>query len=66
LQLIDFEASTKQGDRGKTDELKASEARVRALEKQKSELVDGFRKQMKLIDILKRQKVRCDCCVIVV
>jgi hypothetical protein len=57
-QLADFESSSRQGERGKSDELKASEARVRALEKQKAELVDGFRKQMRLIDILKRQKVR--------
>lgn len=30
----------------------------RRMEKQKSELMAGFKKQMKLIDILKRQKVK--------
>jgi hypothetical protein len=38
----------------------AAEARVRVLEKQRGELMEGFRKQLKLIDILKRQKVRVD------
>jgi cob(I)alamin adenosyltransferase len=36
----------------------AAEARVRVLEKQRADLLDGFRKQLKLVDILKRQKVR--------
>ncbi len=44
-----------QGDKAR---LEAAEARVKVLEKQRAELLEGFRKQMKLIDILKRQKVR--------
>lgn len=35
----------------------AAENRVKVLEKQRAELMEGFRKQLKLIDILKRQKV---------
>ena len=34
------------------------EARIRELEKQRGEVIAAFRKQIKLIDILKRQKVR--------
>jgi hypothetical protein len=41
----------------------AAENRVRVLEKQRAELMEGFRKQLKLIDILKRQKVPVRVCV---
>lgn len=42
------------GDKARVEAL---EARVKVLEKQRNELLEAFRKQMKLIDILKRQKV---------
>lgn len=47
--------SSGSGDRARAEELAG---RVRNLEKQRADLVDAFRKQMKLIDVLKRQKVR--------
>jgi hypothetical protein len=38
----------------------ASVARIKALEKQRNDLIAAFRKQMKLIDILKRQKMHIE------
>ncbi len=33
---------------------------MKALEKQRGELLDGFKRQLKLIDVLKRQKVHME------
>ena len=43
-------------ERGRVDRLTSEN---RQLEKQRNELMTAFKKQMKLIDILKRQKVFC-------
>jgi hypothetical protein len=45
------------GNTVEKERLDAAEAQIKSLEKQRADLLDGFRKQMKLIDILKRQKV---------
>ncbi len=42
------------GDKVKLDE---ANARIHTLERNREDLIEIFRKQMKLIDILKRQKV---------
>ena len=52
--IITFKQDSSEADKQRLEQLLSQNKR---LEKQKSELMAGFRKQMKLIDILKRQKV---------
>lgn len=57
-QIADLQIQTKgKSDSGKVPEL---EARIRELEKQRTEILNAFRKQIKLIDILKRQKIHLE------
>ncbi len=57
IQLQEAQTQVQNGVAGDHNRAEALEQRVRVLEKQRAELIDGFKKQMKLIDVLKRQKV---------
>lgn len=59
-QLEETQTAMQTGMNADTAKLQSLEARIRVLEKQRADLVDGFRKQMKLIDVLKRQKVHLE------
>jgi hypothetical protein len=59
-QLDDAQSTVQTGQSVDTAKFTAMEARIRTLEKQRADLVEGFRKQMKLINVLKRQKIHLE------
>ena len=56
-QLEELQSQNQNGSEGEKSKVQAAEARVKLLERQRADLIAAFKKQMKLIDILKRQKV---------
>ena len=59
-QLQDAQSKNKGQDNGDQIKLEEAENRIKLLEKHRADLVDAFRKQMKLIDVLKKQKVHIE------
>lgn len=59
-QIDEFASQLKGGEVGDKAKVEELHARIRMLEKHREELVEGFKKQMKLIDVLKRQKTHME------
>ncbi|XP_076143094.1 testis-expressed protein 9 [Alosa pseudoharengus] len=57
MQLNKIQQTTKDAAHQEHQRIEALQAENKKLEKQKAELLVGFKKQLKLIDILKRQKM---------
>mmetsp|Transcript_10674 Transcript_10674/g.17431 ORF Transcript_10674/g.17431 Transcript_10674/m.17431 type:complete len:323 (-) Transcript_10674:1023-1991(-) len=59
-RLQENEAAKKEAVDNAEGQVKKVKAEVRRLERQKTELLAAFRKQLKLIDVLKRQKIHLE------
>ena len=59
-QVADLQTQMKSNVRGDASKVSELEARIRDLEKQRGDILNAFRKQIKLIDILKRQKIHLE------
>ena len=57
-QVTELQTQADGGTHVERSKVETLEARVKLLERQRGDLITAFKKQMKLIDVLKRQKVR--------
>ncbi|XRB10028.1 flagellar/basal body protein [Pycnococcus provasolii] len=59
-KLADVETNRRDADRGSRSEMDTLRAEVKKLERQRGELIAAFKKQLKLVDVLKRQRVHLE------
>lgn len=59
-KLADVETNRRDADRGSRSEIDTLRAEVKKLERQRGELIAAFKKQLKLVDVLKRQRVHLE------
>ena len=60
VQVTELQSTTHEGTADVRTKLDSAESRVKILQRQRDDLISAFKKQMKLIDVLKRQKVHIE------